>query len=69
MPARRLEAGAGTLLAMKAVRRCQKERLAHLRVDDTREEIVREDLRPSGMEVRMIVSDDEDAQVSDRLRL
>ena len=58
----RLEARAGTLLTMKAVRRCQKERLDICALTILAEEIVREDFRPSGMEVRMIVSDDEDAQ-------
>ena len=58
----RLEARAGPLLTMKAVRRCQKERLDICALTILAEEIVREDFRPSGMEVRMIVSDDEDAQ-------
>ena len=58
----RLEARAGTLLTMKAVRRCQEERLDICALTILAEEIVREDFRPSGMEVRMIVSDDEDAQ-------
>jgi hypothetical protein len=55
---RRLEAGSRSLPAMKIVRRCQKQS-RHIRTRSIlAEEIMGKDLRPTGVEVRMIMSND-----------